>query len=134
MASNASSPRDAADTTPAKPRLTEAEKRDNHIKSEKKRREAIRAGFDRLCDIVPEMQGQGRSEAVVLQATVEFMKEQMAKKAWIKQKAMERGWSSDQVENVYRSAEVEVRKREEEGGMLEGDRPTHNGGATNFAG
>lgn len=131
--SNASSPN--SPNTPAKPRLTEAEKRDNHIKSEKKRREAIRAGFDRLCDIVPDMQGQGRSEAVVLQATVEYTREQIAKKAWIKQKAMQQGWSSQEVEEAYRQAEAEVRKREEQGlGMLEGgERPSHNGGVTNFS-
>ncbi|EMR70843.1 hypothetical protein MGN70_006577 [Eutypa lata] len=65
----------AADDT--KPRLTEEEKKQNHIASEQKRREAIRAGFDRLCDLVPGLEGQGRSEGLVLKKTVEYMKEQL---------------------------------------------------------
>ncbi|KAF2402011.1 hypothetical protein EJ06DRAFT_474421 [Trichodelitschia bisporula] len=61
-----------------KPRLTEQEKKNNHIASEQKRRQAIRDGFDRLANIVPGMEGQGRSENIVLQATIDFMREQIA--------------------------------------------------------
>ena len=60
-----------------KPRLTEQEKKNNHIASEQKRRQAIRDGFDRLATIVPGMEGQGRSENLVLQATIEYMKAQL---------------------------------------------------------
>ncbi|KXH38243.1 helix-loop-helix DNA-binding domain-containing protein [Colletotrichum salicis] len=60
-----------------KPRLTEAEKKQNHIASEQKRRQAIREGFDRLTELVPGLEGQGRSEGLVLKKTVEFMKEQL---------------------------------------------------------
>lgn len=88
-----------------KPRLTEEEKKQNHIASgkdpwsygwggtdgeelvrpdtnndmlsEQKRREAIRAGFDRLCHLVPGLEGQGRSEGLVLKKTVEYMREQL---------------------------------------------------------
>jgi heteromeric Ino2p/Ino4p transcription factor len=49
-----------------RPRLTEQEKKNNHIASEQKRREAIRQGFDRLTEIVPGLEGQGRSESIVL--------------------------------------------------------------------
>ena len=49
-----------------KQRLTEQEKKNNHIASEQKRRLAIREGFDRLADIVPGLEGQGRSESIVL--------------------------------------------------------------------
>ncbi|EOD51999.1 putative helix-loop-helix DNA-binding domain-containing protein [Neofusicoccum parvum] len=63
---------------PEKPRLTEEEKKNNHIASEQKRRQAIRQGFDRLASIVPGMDGQGRSEAIVLDATVKYMREQYA--------------------------------------------------------
>lgn len=63
-----------------KPRLTEEEKKQNHIASEQKRREAIRAGFDRLCDLVPGLQGQGRSEGVVLKRTVTYIKDQLVKR------------------------------------------------------
>ncbi|OXV10619.1 hypothetical protein Egran_01620 [Elaphomyces granulatus] len=57
-----------------KPRLTEEEKKSNHIASEQKRRAAIREGFDRLTELVPGLEGQGRSESVVLNKTVEFMR------------------------------------------------------------
>lgn len=93
-----------------KPRLTEEEKKQNHIASgnfppvssfsflsfwfllfltrrrtmttcspetEQKRRQAIREGFDRLCELVPGLEGMGRSEGVVLQRTVEFMRTQL---------------------------------------------------------
>lgn len=56
-----------------KPRLTDQEKKNNHIASEQKRRAAIREGFDRLTELVPGLEGQGRSESVVLQKTVDFM-------------------------------------------------------------
>lgn len=56
-----------------KPRLTDQEKKNNHIASEQKRRAAIREGFDRLTELVPGLEGQGRSESVVLQKTVDFI-------------------------------------------------------------
>lgn len=37
---------------------------------EQKRRQGIRQGFDRLCEVVPGLQGQGRSEGHVLNETV----------------------------------------------------------------
>lgn len=57
-----------------KPRLTEQEKKNNHIASEQKRRAAIREGFDRLTELVPGLEGQGRSESVVLKKTVDFLR------------------------------------------------------------
>jgi len=63
-----------------RPRLTEAQKKENHIRSEQKRREAIREGFDRLASTVPGMEGQGRSEAVVLEATIKYMRELIIKR------------------------------------------------------
>ena len=47
MASNNANSANFAD----KPRLTEQEKKNNHIASEQKRRQAIREGFDRLAEI-----------------------------------------------------------------------------------
>ncbi|KAF2676997.1 hypothetical protein K458DRAFT_269147, partial [Lentithecium fluviatile CBS 122367] len=76
MTSSQSPPNNAND----RPRLTEAQKKENHIRSEQKRREAIREGFDRLASIVPGMEGQGRSEAVVLEATLQHMREQITKR------------------------------------------------------
>lgn len=48
--------------------------------TEQKRREAIRAGFDRLCDLVPGLEGQGRSEGIVLKRTVAYIREELAKR------------------------------------------------------
>jgi hypothetical protein len=47
---------------------------------EQKRREAIRAGFDRLCELVPGLEGQGRSEGLVLKRTVDYMREQLIRR------------------------------------------------------
>jgi heteromeric Ino2p/Ino4p transcription factor len=74
-----------------KPRLTEEEKKQNHIASEQKRRQAIRDGFDRLCELVPGMEGQGRSEGLVLKRTVEHMREQMEQRRQLVQEREARG-------------------------------------------
>jgi heteromeric Ino2p/Ino4p transcription factor len=71
-----------------KPRLTDAEKKLNHIISEQKRRQAIRQGFDRLAAITPKMEGLGRSESTVLNAATNEIKLQLAMKAAIKKKVM----------------------------------------------
>ncbi|MCJ1476393.1 hypothetical protein MMC13_005059 [Lambiella insularis] len=63
--------------SPGKARLTEEEKKQNHIASEQKRRAAIRAQFDRLAELTPGMAGLGRSEGVVLSKVVEFAREQI---------------------------------------------------------
>lgn len=86
---------------PSKPRLTDSQKKANHILSEQKRREAIRKGFDRLAEIVPGMEGQGRSEAMVLAATVEYMKVQMRRKEELRRVAREKGWTEGEFERVY---------------------------------
>ncbi|KAI1322451.1 hypothetical protein F5Y16DRAFT_40866 [Xylariaceae sp. FL0255] len=79
MSSSGSSPpgNNRAPKVDEKTRLTEEEKKLNHIASEHKRREAIRAGFDRLCEIVPGLEGQGRSEGHVLRQTIIFIEEQL---------------------------------------------------------
>ena len=70
------SPTTAAD----KLRLTEQEKKSNHIASEQKRRQAIREGFDEIADLVPGLQGQGRSEAIVLQGATAYMRKLLAER------------------------------------------------------
>ena len=47
---------------------------------EQKRRKAIRDGFDRLCELVPGLEGQGRFEGLVLKRTVEFIREQLERR------------------------------------------------------
>ncbi|KAI9892954.1 MAG: hypothetical protein M1814_000838 [Vezdaea aestivalis] len=62
------------------PRLTERQKKANHIASEKKRREAIRAGFDRISEVVPGLEGLARSEGHVLVQTVKYLQDETEKR------------------------------------------------------
>ncbi|EJT73948.1 hypothetical protein GGTG_07801 [Gaeumannomyces tritici R3-111a-1] len=78
-----------------KPRLTEEEKKQNHIASEQKRRQAIREGFDRLTELVPGLEGQGRSEGIVLKRTVDFMRDQLEERRRLVQAIEERGGHVD---------------------------------------
>lgn len=81
-----------------KPRLTEQEKKNNHIASEQKRRQAIREGFDRLASIVPGMEGQGRSENLVLQSTLDYMRNQIAAYHQLKREAEAAGVDVSDIE------------------------------------
>lgn len=74
-----------------KPRLTEEQKRQNHITSEQKRRQAIRDGFDKLAEIVPGIQGQGRSEGHVLNVSVQHILEQLDRRSSLIQDIEARG-------------------------------------------
>ncbi|KAI5797404.1 hypothetical protein DFH27DRAFT_101755 [Peziza echinospora] len=60
-------------SSPPRSRLTEQEKKNNHIASEQKRRNAIRDGFDRLTELIPGCEGQGRSEGMVLGKSIEYI-------------------------------------------------------------
>ncbi|KAH7138718.1 hypothetical protein B0J11DRAFT_23297 [Dendryphion nanum] len=88
---NPQSPASPSSPLPEKPRLSEEEKKANHIKSEQKRREAIRDGFDRLANIVPGLSGQGRSEAVVLEGTLALLRSEILKRETIINDAKKRG-------------------------------------------
>ncbi|KAK3710429.1 Transcription factor [Vermiconidia calcicola] len=99
-----------------KPRLTAEQKKKNHIESEKKRREAIRAGFEKLAAIVPGCEGQARSEAIVLQKTVQFLQEQLAQKDKLRQQAFEQGMSEGDFEQVYRDIEKDAQVAAANGG------------------
>ncbi len=110
-----------------KPRLTEEEKKQNHIASgrfhpshvyrlpvrsiplsvikrqlltgklvqNKTRRQAIREGFDRLTELVPGLEGQGRSEGIVLKKTVVYMREQLEERRELIRKIEENGGQVD---------------------------------------
>ncbi|KAG1644317.1 hypothetical protein G6F44_002958 [Rhizopus delemar] len=54
--------------------LTDKEKKANHIASEKKRRQNIKLGFDQLIEIVPSLTEGNRSEALILQKSVDHIK------------------------------------------------------------
>jgi hypothetical protein len=79
-----------------KPRLTEQEKKNNHIASEQKRRAAIREGFDRLTELVPGLEGQGRSEGVVLRKTVEFIHQKLQERRDLMLEIEQRGGKIDE--------------------------------------
>ncbi|KFH47826.1 hypothetical protein ACRE_014390 [Hapsidospora chrysogenum ATCC 11550] len=78
-----------------RPRLTEEEKKQNHIASEQKRRQAIREGFDRLASQVPGLEGQGRSEGLVLNRTVQFMLEKLEERRQMIDKIESQGGKVD---------------------------------------
>ncbi|KAI0376160.1 hypothetical protein F5Y04DRAFT_273945 [Hypomontagnella monticulosa] len=53
--------------------LTDAQKRENHIKSEQKRRGAIKEGFDDLSELVPNLKGGGYSKSTMLTIAGEWL-------------------------------------------------------------
>lgn len=78
-----------ARTRPSKPAhelLTESEKKANHIASEQRRRQNIRTGFDSLCEIVPTLTQSHRSEALILQKSIEHIKDLVMSKNQIKER------------------------------------------------
>ena len=52
---------------------------------------AIREGFDRIANTVPGMEGMGRSEAVVLNATIEYIQQQKRERESLVRMAREKG-------------------------------------------
>ena len=66
-----------------------------HTFPEQKRRQAIREGFDKLTEIVPGLQGQARSEGLVLKGTVEFMREKLAERRELIARIEQRGEEVD---------------------------------------
>lgn len=97
VSKSSSSPRTSVTPVPEKdkPRLTEQEKKSNHIASEQKRRAAIREGFDRLTELVPGLAGQGRSEGMVLRKTVDYIQQQMQERRELIDEIERRGGKVD---------------------------------------
>jgi hypothetical protein len=60
-------------------RLTRAEKKRNHIDSERRRRNAIRAAMEELATLI-DIPGQGKSEKLVLDTTLKTLREQIAER------------------------------------------------------
>ncbi|KAL4937091.1 hypothetical protein BDV06DRAFT_203699 [Aspergillus oleicola] len=57
--------------------LTEEQKRSNHIKSEQKRRNLIKEGFDDLCILVPGLKGGGFSKSAMLTQAADWLDEML---------------------------------------------------------
>ncbi|KAL8722167.1 MAG: hypothetical protein Q9225_001311 [Loekoesia sp. 1 TL-2023] len=85
MQSSSSSTHEA--TPPAKNRLTEEQRKRNHIKSETARRTALRAEFTEMIKLLPEVDEDAyRNEGFTLGKFMEYAKEKLAKrKALIKE-------------------------------------------------
>jgi len=95
-------PGDLGNSSLDKPRLTDQEKKSNHIASEQKRRQAIREGFDDIADLVPGLHGQGRSEAIVLEGATAHIRKLLAERYQLLDQARQSGidcggWEMDQV-------------------------------------
>ncbi|EFX06327.1 hlh transcription factor [Grosmannia clavigera kw1407] len=58
---------------PPRENLSEEQKRENHIKSEQKRRTLIKEGFDDLCVLVPSLHGGGFSKSVMLSMAADWL-------------------------------------------------------------
>jgi len=58
-----------------KENLSEAQKRENHIQSEQKRRNLIREGFEDLCNLVPDLRGGGYSKSAILIHAASFLEQ-----------------------------------------------------------
>ncbi|CAO3688232.1 unnamed protein product [Rhizopus microsporus] len=67
--------------------LTEEQKRANHIASEQKRRANIRIGFEQLVDIVPTLSDGHKSEAMILQKSIEYLRHLVEVKTNLKETA-----------------------------------------------
>lgn len=58
-----------------RPESSSANRKKNHVSAEKRRREAIRRGFDQITAIVPNLtSSQSRSEAIVLYETLKLLR------------------------------------------------------------
>ncbi|GAA5807427.1 hypothetical protein MFLAVUS_000788 [Mucor flavus] len=74
---------------PAHELLSDTQKKANHIASEQKRRANIRIGFDQLVDIVPALDSCHRSESLILQKSVDYIRGLIQDKNDLKQRARE---------------------------------------------
>jgi hypothetical protein len=59
----------------ARENLTEDQKRENHIKSEQKRRTLIKEGFDDLNELVPDLRGGGFSKSAILIMAADWLED-----------------------------------------------------------
>lgn len=68
--------RKSAAAKPPRENLTEEQKRENHIRSEQKRRTLIKEGFDDLCELVPGLKNSGNiSKSTMLTMAADWLEE-----------------------------------------------------------
>lgn len=92
-----------------KTRLSAEQKKQNHIESERKRREAIRSGFEKLSEKVPDSKGKASSEGVVLANTVKHIQQLQARKEELRKQAEKQGMEPLRFEQHYRDVRKDMR-------------------------
>ena len=65
----------SGDPKPGRTNLTPVQKRENHVKSEQKRREIIKQGFDDLVEMVPGLHGGGFSKGTILTQAADWLED-----------------------------------------------------------
>lgn len=110
---------------PQREHLTEEQKKKNHLASERRRRENIRREFDDLCEAIPGMKGQGRSEHVVLAATQKYIRAQIAENKRLVAEAEAAGHDVKRFkldQKIYEEAEQQdIREAERESARARGE-------------
>ncbi|KAF9907897.1 hypothetical protein EC991_010410 [Linnemannia zychae] len=113
QSASTSAPTKAGTKKPPHELLTEAEKKANHIASEQKRRQNIRVGFDSLVEIVPTLSDCHRSEAVILQKSVDYIHRLLNQKNELKSRVRElQTHLGDPVDDVDSGSDMEVEQYE----------------------
>jgi hypothetical protein len=79
--------------------LTEDQKRENHIKSEQKRREVIKKGFEDLCDLVPEAKGGQFSKSAILVMTGDWLEQMLQGNEILRAQARSMGLDPDALDS-----------------------------------
>ncbi|KAI8875181.1 hypothetical protein K501DRAFT_234024 [Backusella circina FSU 941] len=69
--------------------LSEDQKKANHIASEQKRRANIKIGFDQLVASVPSLDDHHRSESLILQKSVNYIRQLIEDKSNLQEKVRE---------------------------------------------
>ncbi len=67
--------RSPSQATSRRPRLSEAEKKANHVSSEQKRRQKIRDAYLRISKLVPGAEGKERSEEALLRLYLAYVRQ-----------------------------------------------------------
>ncbi|GAB7364640.1 hypothetical protein MBLNU230_g5443t1 [Neophaeotheca triangularis] len=129
---NARKPATSARAT-KKARLTDEQKKQNHIGSERHRRQEMRKGYERLAVLVGRP-GEGRKEAAVLTDTVDFLQREIDRKMRLKDMAMERGMSEKEFESYYEQALKDIENRPKGNFKMEGGTIVSEGTPSSTAG
>jgi heteromeric Ino2p/Ino4p transcription factor len=82
-----------------KQRLSEVEKKSNHIASEKRRRSVIRKQCQTIAEMVPGLEDKYRSEAQVMEGAKGFIEENVDEQKKLLEKARRLGLQAEQYDS-----------------------------------